>query len=440
MPRAWWTWTTEPGPRGPTPPLLYFEPRAAVVTRRFLRFVGSMVTPSRLLLLVSLLPLAVASRAQFRDDFDRPAIEGWFTMTGDGNARAALVPQDGFARLSIDATADRHGVWWSLIKRDVTAALDLAKLKDPAYELRVEARVRSSHAPRRVNFMLNTQRTTDYHEHLREYEIPDTDGWHVISLTTRDFDAGPGDTVFVQLCATDFGPDTYHVDVDYYRADVVRRDEAGPDLGEPLVYHPPVPPVATFAHHAPVTHDSVIRADFPEVNFNDWQAAAPGGPVRVLTVDGSQWIVLRWDFAPFRGRRADGAGVLELTTHALALGGNYTARYGADLGVEFGKIRVIEILGGDPAWDQATVTHATLTQGRPYAEVFNTQMIIDLELAPAPGGQAFFTLPRPVMQRLLDGRSKGLLIRPLGALSGTVYASENPAGHGPVLHFNTRPE
>ena len=397
-----------------------------------------MVTPPRLFLLASLLSLAVAGRAQFRDDFDRPAIDGWFTLTGDGSAKAALVPQDGFARLAIDATADRHGVWYTLIKRDISASLDLAKLKDPAYELRVEARVRSSHAPRRVNFMLNTQRTTDYHEHLREYEIPDTDGWHVISMTTRNFDAGPGDTVFVQLCATDFGPDTYHVDIDYYRAEVVRVDEAGPDLGEPLVYHPPVPPVAAFAHHAAVTHDSVIRADFPDVNFNDWHAAEAGGPARVLTVDGSQWIVLRWDFGALRGRPADGAGLLELTTQSLALGGNYVGAMGRDLGEEFGKIHVIEILGGDPAWDQTTVTYASLMQGKPYAEVFNTQMIIDLELASAPGGKAFFTLPRPVLQRLLDGRSKGILIRPLGAISGTVYASENPAGHGPVLHFNTK--
>lgn len=399
-----------------------------------------MVTPPRFLLLALSLFIAVAGRAQFRDDFDRPAIDGWFTMTGDGNAKAELIPQAGFARLQIDATADHHGVWWTLIKRDVTPALDLAKLRDPAYELRVEARVRSSHAPRRVNFMLNTQRTTDYHEHLREYEIPDTDGWHVISMTTRNFDAGPGDTVFVQLCATDFGPDKYHVDIEYYRVDVVRRDEAGPDLGEPLVYHPPVPPVASFAHHAPVTHDTVIRADFPTVNFNDWHVAEAGGSSRALTVDGIQWIVLRWDFSAFRGRRPDGAGVLELTTQSLALGGKYIEAFGRDLGEEFGKIHVIEILGGDPAWDQETVTYASLLQGKPYAEVFNTQMIIDLELSSAPGGKAFFTLQRPVMQRLLDGRSKGILIRPLGALAGTIHASENPAGHGPVLHFNLRPE
>ncbi|AOS44185.1 hypothetical protein Verru16b_01246 [Lacunisphaera limnophila] len=398
-----------------------------------------MLTPPRLLTLFLLILIPVVpGRAQWIDGFDGPKIEGWFTMTGDGAAQATLVPQDGFARLTIDATADQHGVWYTLIKRDVSAGLDLAKLRDPVYELRVEARVRSSHAPRRVNFMLNTQRTTDYHEHLREYDLAEPNTWYVISMTTRNFDAGPGDSVFVQLCATDFGPDHYEVDIDYYRADVVRRDEAAPDLGEPLAYHPPVPPVATFSHHAPVTHDSVISTDFPDVNFNDWRVREPAGPARVLTVNGTQWIVLRWDVAAFRGLQADGGGVLELTTSSLALGGRYQAAMGRDLGEEFGKIHVIEILGGDPAWDQETVTYQSLLQGRAYADVFNTQMIIDLELADQPGAPAFFTLPRPVLQRLLDGQSKGLLIRPLGALSGTIYASENPAGHGPVLHFNAR--
>jgi hypothetical protein len=166
--------------------------------------------------------------------------------------------------------------------------------------------------------------------------------------------------------------------------------------------------------------------------------AEAGGPARVLTVDGSQWIVLRWDLAALRGHHASGAAVLELTTQSLALGGNFPKAFGRDLGEEFGKIHVIEIIGGDPAWDQETVTYTSLLQGKAYAEVFNTQMIIDLELASAPGGKAFFTLQRPVMQRLLDGRTKGILIRPLGALAGSVYASENPAGHGPALHFNTK--
>ena len=183
---------------------------------------------------------AFSSHAQFMDAFDSGKIEGWTHMTGDGTPTMEFVPKADFARILVDATPDQHNVWWTFIKRDVTAALDLEKLKDPAYELRVEARVRASHAPRRVNFMVNTQRTTDFHEHLREYDIDDTSEWHTISMTTENLEVVPGDTVFVQLCVTDWGPGKYHLDVDYYRADVVRRDQAGPDKGEPLMYHPPV--------------------------------------------------------------------------------------------------------------------------------------------------------------------------------------------------------
>ncbi|HVU23379.1 MAG TPA: hypothetical protein VHE13_04580 [Opitutus sp.] len=395
---------------------------------------------SRKILLVTLLACAAAAagRAQFRDDFNGPAIDGWFTMTGDGWAKLELQPHDGFARMAIDATQDPYGVWWTIIKRDVTASLDLAKLADPAYELRVEARVRASHAPRRVNFMLNTNRTTNYHEHLREYDIADTTDWRVISMTTRNFDAKPGDTVYVQLGVTDWGQGKCHLDIDYYRADVVRRDEAGPDLGEPLIYHPPVPATDTFAEHLGVTGDSVINLDFPDVNFDDWHVVEPGGgTARVLTINAHQWAILRWDFSRFHGRKAAGAGVLELTTQALAEGGKYIEHWGQDFGEEFGKLHVVEILGGDPAWDQATVTYHSLLRGGDSADVFNPQMTIDLELATKPGGKAYFTLPRPVMQRLLDGTTKGILLRPLGAYAPSIYASENAAGNGPVLHFST---
>ncbi len=385
------------------------------------------------------LTLPAIGRAQFLDNFDGPKVEGWFTMTGDGSPTIEMVQKDGFVRLMIDGTHDKYGVWWTLIKRDITRYLDMEKLKDPDYELRVEARVRVSHAPRRVNFMINTQRTTNYHEHLREYDIADTTEWHTISMTTKNFDAIPGDTVFVQFCATDWGPGKYYVDVDYYRADVVRRDLAGPDKGEPLVYHPPVPELSTFAHHLDVAGDSVVSTDFPGVNFNDWHVEAQDGPARVLTADANQWIILRWDVEKFRNLKAAGPGILETTTYSVPLGGKYIQGMGQDLGEEFPRLHVIEILGGDPEWDQEKVTYNSLVQGGSYADVFNTQMTIDLDVTEKPGAKTYFTLPRPVMQRLLEGKTKGLLIRPLGALAATVYASEDAGGRGPKLHFSTAP-
>src|SRR5690606_34188244 len=246
-------------------------------------------TKIKFLLMSALLASAALCHAEFRDDFDKKSVEGWQLLTGDGEALLELLPMDGYARMRIDATNDQHNIWWSVIKRNIAQSLDMEKLKDPAYELRVEVRLRPSHAPRRVNFMINTQRTTDFHEQLREYDLDQQGEWQVISMTTRNFDVQPGDEVNVQLGVTDWGPAEYYVDLDYYRAEVVKIADAQPDLGEPLVYHPPVPELKTFKNHIKVDHDAVITPAFAEVNFRDWQSDG----ARVLSVSAGQFSLLR---------------------------------------------------------------------------------------------------------------------------------------------------
>ena len=394
-----------------------------------------MLLRSALAALASLAPLT--AHAQFVDAFDDGDVAGWDYFTGDGSATMTFAAHDGFARMAVDATGDRHNVWWAILKRPVSEFVDLARLAEPNTELRVEARVRLSDAPRRVNFMINTNRTTDFHEHLAEFDIADTTGWHTISYTTRDLDVAPGDTLYVQLGATDWGEGTYHVDLDEYRADVVETP-AAPDLGEPLPYHPAVPDLATFAHHLPAAHDAPIRPDEPDVAFGDWRAVEAGREVPVLSVGGDQWAVLRWDLGALAGSEADGPGLLTLTTHSVARGGGYVAQYGEDLGIEFGKVRVVEILGGAPDWDGATVTYASLLDGQPLEAVINGQMIFDTDVAPG-GGTTAVTISRPVLQRLLDGTTTGLLLRPLGAIHAAFYATEhNDPDARPTLHISTR--
>jgi len=376
--------------------------------------------------------------AQFRDDFNGEKIEGWFFFTGDGYAKMDFVQKNGFAQMLIDATQDRDNVYWTLIKRDVTASLDLRALKDTSYELRVEARVRVHNAPRRLNFMVNTQRTTDYHKDLMEFDIPDTTDWHVISMTTRRFDAHPGDTVYVQLCATDYGLGKHAVDIDYYRADIVNVKTAGPDKGEQVPYHPPIPEVSHFSNHLTASQDALINSDFHDVNFNNWHVSESGKTTPTLMLNANQWAILRWDFSAFKNTPIDEAGILELTTQSVSQGGNYNAAYGEDFGMEFGKVRVIEITGGDPSWDQKLVTFDNLTRGLPYDQVFNTQMIYDADVTVERGGKTYIVISKPVLQRLIDGTTKGLLIRPLGAIDASFYAAEIAGNNGPVLHFNTK--
>lgn len=385
---------------------------------------------------IFLLALASVLNAQFLDEFDRGQIEPWFFFTGDGEVAMDFVPHDDFARIRIDAREDRHNVWWSIIKRNIAEEVDLSQLQQPGYELRVQARIRVSHAPRRVNFMINTQRTTDFHEHLAEYDIAETQTWHTLSYTTRDLDVRPGDSLFVQLGVTDWGGAQYEVDIDAYRADVVKLSEAEPDVGEPLTYHAPVPPLISFSESLSASHCALIRQDFPEVNFSNWRWNGPEGSHPLLSVNGSQWIVMRWDVSHLSSAQVDSLGVLQLRLHSHASGGGYVDTYGEDLGVEFGKLRVIEILNADPQWQSDSVTYASLTQGLPYEQVFNEQMTYDVDLAPDEQGYLRLTLSRPVMQRLLDGTTQGLLIRPLGAVSANFFSGDSD--DSPKLYFNLK--
>lgn len=384
-----------------------------------------------------LLLFSTFCHAQFIENFETKEFKGWHFFTGDGLATMEAVQRDGYATMKIDATKDPYNIWYAISKRNIAPFLNLKKLSGPDTELRVEAKVRIYNPPRRVNLMVNTQKTTDYHHDLMEFEIQDTH-WQVISMTTRDLDAVPGDSLYIQFNVTDFGWDKYDVDVDYIKADIVNVKKAGPDNGVQIPYHPAIPPTTTYSHHETVQHDALINSDYPSINLNDWQVKEKEGHVRVLTVSANQWAILRWDLGKFKNARAEGAGLLELTTQSVSSGGNYIDAYGQQLGEEFPRVRVIEIFGALPNWDQETVTYENFMEGKPYAEVFNTQMIYDKKLDESGGGKTFITISQPVMQRLLNGTTKGLLIRPLGAINASFYALENKRPEtAPKLHFNT---
>lgn len=104
----------------------------------------------------------------------------------------------------------------------------------------------------------------------------------------------------------------------------------------------------------PVAHDATIDLAYPELNFNGWYAVTDTVRVPVLAVGASQYAILRWDLRAFAGRRVADHGLLELTTWSVE-------RQDTDL-EEFGKLRIVEILGGDPNWDEQTVTFQTLCQ------------------------------------------------------------------------------
>jgi len=376
--------------------------------------------------------------AQFIDDFngaavqlDPEGIKGWMFRPGDGTATMDFRQGgEGYASIFVDGTTDRRGIWWALIERKVSDKMDLSLMQKAGHEFRIEARIRVSHAPRRVNLQVETQRSPDDDANLMEYDIADTTNWHVISMTTHGFDAKPGDTVFGHMALMDWGLEKYRVDVDYIKVDIVDAATIGPDTGDPIPYHPPVANPASFAQDVKVVHDSMIDLVDTDVNENDWTVQDNArGKINLLTVDETHDAILRWNLSAFAGKKVADHGLLELTTYSLQRKTEYVK--------DFGLIRVVEILGGDPNWDQTTVTTDSLCHYEPLNRVLNTQMIIDWPVTPGDGGKTYLTISKTVLQRMIDGKTHGIAIKALGAINASFYSMENEAGkYSARLHFN----
>jgi hypothetical protein len=373
-----------------------------------------------------LILLALPLAAQFRDDFDGllmkdpDGAKGWGFVAGEGRAVIDIIPGPGFMTVAVDATKDRRGVWWAFIVRQVQGSLDLAALRTPGHELRLEVRLRTDTAPRRVNLHLNTQRTTDFHSHLMEYDLAEAGTWYTISLTTHGFDAGPGDTVNAQMALIDWGLGRYRVDVDYVKVDVVESATARPDLGPPIPYHPPLADPASFAEKRPVAADLTVDLAEPGVSLNDWTVTDAGGKASVVSVGGTRLVLLRWDLSRFAGRAVAGPGLLELTTRTLA-------RSATDR-PDFALLRVVEIMGGEPGWDEKTATWTEISRGAPRELVLNPQMIIDWPVTAGDGAKTYLTIPPVVLQRLADGKTLGIALTPLGSLEASFYSREQSGG------------
>lgn len=370
-------------------------------------------------------PLASPEPAAFVDEFDAKAPSaGWTTMTGDGDVRLQFSQSRGIAHVEVDARADRRNIWWALIRHPVTPSVDPLELGRPDRELRIEVRVRSDTAPRRINLHANHSRTTDFHSHLREYDLPVANTWQVLSMTTEGFDARAGDEVFVQLALMDWGLRVFRLDVDYIRVSVVDPAVSGGDLGRPLPYRPAPGNVDRYAHALPAAAAGTVDTDWPETGGR-WHAAGDRSGAGKLLAGSSRFIVLRWDPAGLPVGRVPGWGVLELVTESVL-----ASRPDIE---SFAELRVAEILGGPADWHGDTVTFDELLDGAPAYAVINEQPVIDIAPLPAPGARTRIPLSPPVLERLLSGQSRGLAIASHG---GVLAVFRDGGSDSPVLYFD----
>jgi hypothetical protein len=376
-----------------------------------------------------------SAAAAFVEDFQGKTLAadptfktGWGTLTGSGEATVSFTQKNHHGFMTVDARHDRRNIYWALIKRAVTKDVDMAALAKPGHGLRMEMKLRLSDAPRRVHFQINTNRTTDFHANLREFDIGDTD-WHTIAWTNTSLDVKPGDDVFITLGMTDMGRAVYTAEIAYVKADVV---ETPNDLGNPLPYRPALP--AHFDNTLTVAQDAIIDAAYPWVNLKDWTELNPDEGtlgVHVNAISGSQITLLEFDFSALRGKKADGWGTLELTTT--------TAGWAPTNLEEFGYLRAVEIKNTAPDFRRDSVTWDSFFAGRPVLDVLNGQLFFDIQPAVQRGGKTVIEINPAVMQRLIDGTSKGIAVYGQGALNLSFASSQAPGeGSRPTLRFNTK--
>jgi len=326
--------------------------------------------------------------ADFTEAFANPG-DGWSTMTGDGDARISFARMMGIGNIEVDATDDERNIWWALIRHALTPAVDATQLSRRDRELRVEAQVRSSVAPRRINLHVNHTRTTDFHSHLMEYDIPDTANWHRISMTTHGFDARPGDEVFVQLALMDWGRERFGLDIDYVAVSVVDPATTGPDLGEPLPYRPTPGKPAAF--------DLSLQA---EVSGSS-----------LLRVAGTTIATLRWDLQALQGAESAGWGMLQLTTDNVVRPDRSRDDYNI--------VRVVEL----------------------YGDEINPQLVVDVVPAPRRGAKTRIPISPPVLRRLLSGHTTGLALLAQGDIQATFVAADAAdVRDRPTLYLNLEGE
>ncbi|NJO01259.1 MAG: hypothetical protein HC880_05795 [Bacteroidia bacterium] len=356
-------------------------------------------------------------------DFQENGLPGWGTFTGDGNILFSQKIHDGVATLRVNAVPDSSNIWYAFFHRDMRAHLNVESLRHPNRELRIEARVRPSHAPRRVNLYLTQPNGSSY---LREFDLPIAREWHTISMTTKDFEVNNQEHLFGQLSLMDWGKgEMFELDVDYLKVEVVDTEKSPPDSELQVRYRPPQAPTESFAYTLSTKQTGVLDTQYPHLNLSQWRAFEGDTEIPVLTLDNTKIILLQWDFTAFFGKKVYGEAQLALYTHHI--------QRLAESPKDFGEIRICEVLEA-PIWTAETVTYQSFFGNSAPRYLINPQTIIDTKVNSQPGEATVVTISRPVMQRLLDGQTKGLAIVPLGLIQASFYATQTHKA--PLLRLN----
>jgi hypothetical protein len=215
------------------------------------------------------------SQAQFREDFNQNIpefrsdnIPEWLSKTGDGEGVFTQNIDNGILTLRLDARNDRRNIWYAFTHRNVAPPLKFKSGQAPV-TLYIEARVKPSHGPRRVNLYLKSLSTGD--EHLREFDLPEAGKWYEISMVAPNFRHEPGKSLLGQVSFMDWGnTGVYELQVDYMKVDIVKPGQKFQEKGPPIPYRPPLADESTFRLERKVKADVSVDTKYASLNLSGW--------------------------------------------------------------------------------------------------------------------------------------------------------------------------
>jgi len=346
------------------------------------------------------------------NQFAKNNIEGWRTVTGDGDVEFMQKFDGNSVTLSLDPRNDERNIWYAFLHRDISSYLDVEKLKTGKFELRIETRLKASHAPRRVNMYISR---LDQGGYLREFDIPESNNWYTISMTTEEFVYDSQRPLMAQISLMDWGlSDVYKLTIDYIKVDIVEKENDLPQYGLPLIYRPQIPPVDYYTNSLNANFSSTVDKLYPNLDLSTLTGGEEND--QLILVDNTKLALLSWDFDQYKDVKIEEAGLLELTT--------FSGVILKDNPKDFGEIRVCEVFGGNAINDKEISYNALKENG---FEI-NAQTTIDYKIDQARDGKTLLTISKPVLDRLVSGKTKALAILPLGLINAAFFGSnsQNP--------------
>lgn len=231
-----------------------------------------------------------------------------------------------------------------------------------------------------------------------------------------------------QISLMDWGISSiYTLEVDYIKVDLVNKNQAHPAFGLPLIYRPPIEASDAFDKVYVATKNVSLDSLWPDLNMNSLLNAEDS--TKLLHLNTSGFTLLAWDFSSLSAHEIAtvGSGQLEIYTHQISLL--------ADSPKDFGELRICEIYGDMQDWDADSFCYNQFVGDNKLENKINTQTIIDTKMQAKKGAKTVVTISKPVMDRLLSGKTKGLAIMPLGYISASFYTNDFP-DKAPVLRLH----